>query len=148
MAEEPTADLEKMNHAQDPHRSAASETPPQNDAQGQVASEDAAAPSSDRAPSRKAHPVGFIRQTELVDRVKAYDPDADEDILNRAYVFAMKAHGGQMRQSGDPYFSHPLAVAAILTELRADPATVATAMLHDVVEYTDCSVGDFERMDG
>ncbi len=91
------------------------------------------------------HPVGFIRQTELIDLVKAYDPNADENMLNRAYIFAMKAHGGQTRQSGDPYFSHPLAVAAILTELRADPATVATALLHDVVEDTDHSIDDIEE---
>jgi len=109
----------------------------------------ASAPQSPRSlSSRKAHPVGFIRQTELVELVKAYDPSADEDLLNRAYVFAMKAHGGQMRHSGDPYFSHPLAVAAILTELRADPATVATALLHDVVEDTDYAIADIEKMFG
>ncbi len=95
-------------------------------------------------PPVSSHPVGFIRQAELVDLVRAYDRDADEDILNRAYIFAMKAHGGQTRQSGDPYFSHPLAVAAILTELRADPATVVTALLHDVVEDTDYTVGDIQ----
>lgn len=95
------------------------------------------------APEGEAHhPVGFIRQDELVDLVRAYDPDADEDLLNRAYDYAMAAHGGQMRASGDPYFSHPLAVAAILTELRADPATVATALLHDVVEDTDITRDD------
>ncbi|MGE0410343.1 MAG: HD domain-containing protein, partial [Amphiplicatus sp.] len=99
-------------------------------------------------PPGSTHPVGFIRQYELVDRVKAYDPDADEDLLNRAYVFAMKAHGGQTRKSGDPYFTHPLAVASILTELRADPATVATALLHDVVEDTDTSVDDIKRLFG
>ena len=49
----------------------------------------------------------LMRQTELVERVKAYDPDADEALLNRAYVFAMKAHGQQFRASGDPYFAHP-----------------------------------------
>ena len=74
--------------------------------------------------------------------VKAYDPQADESLLNRAYVFAMKAHGGQVRKSGDPYFTHPLAVAAILTELRADPASIATALLHDVVEDTEVTVED------
>ncbi|MEE2692769.1 MAG: bifunctional (p)ppGpp synthetase/guanosine-3',5'-bis(diphosphate) 3'-pyrophosphohydrolase [Pseudomonadota bacterium] len=95
-----------------------------------------------------AHPVGFIRQYELVDRVKAYDPQADEDLLNRAYVFAMKAHGGQTRKSGDPYFTHPLAVASILTELKADPATVATALLHDVVEDTSTTVDDIRRLFG
>ncbi|SNT72070.1 GTP pyrophosphokinase [Amphiplicatus metriothermophilus] len=92
--------------------------------------------------------MGFIRQYELVDRVKAYDPQADEDLLNRAYVFAMKAHGGQMRKSGDPYFTHPLAVAGILTELRADPATVATALLHDVVEDTDTTIDEIRRLFG
>jgi len=60
----------------------------------------------------------MIRQFELVERVKEYDPGADEDALNRAYVFAMKAHGSQTRASGDPYFSHPLEVAGILTEYR------------------------------
>ncbi len=93
-------------------------------------------------------PVGFIRQFELVDLVKAYDPDADEDLLNRAYVYALKAHGGQTRASGDPYFSHPLAVAAILTELRADPASVATALLHDVVEDTDVTIDDISEAFG
>ena len=53
----------------------------------------------------------MIRQFELVERVKAYDPGADEDALNRAYVYSMKAHGKQKRASGDPYFSHPLEVA-------------------------------------
>ena len=95
-----------------------------------------------------AAPVGFIRQYELIDLVKAYDPDADEDLLNRAYVYAMKAHGSQTRASGDPYFSHPLAVATILTELRADPATVATALLHDVVEDTDVTIEDIKEVFG
>ncbi|MEL6362778.1 MAG: bifunctional (p)ppGpp synthetase/guanosine-3',5'-bis(diphosphate) 3'-pyrophosphohydrolase [Pseudomonadota bacterium] len=93
-------------------------------------------------------PVGFIRQYELVDLVKAYDPDADEDLLNKAYVVAMRAHGGQTRKSGDPYFTHPLAVAGILTELRADPASVATALLHDVVEDTDVTIDEIREMFG
>ena len=59
----------------------------------------------------------MMRQYELVDRVRRYNPNADEDLLNRAYVYAMKAHGVQKRASGDPYFSHPLEVAAILTDL-------------------------------
>ena len=64
----------------------------------------------------------MIRQFELVERVKAYDPAADEDVLNKAYVFAMKAHGSQKRASGDPYFSHPIEVAGILTRYRLDSA--------------------------
>lgn len=111
---------------------------------GVAAPEDVADDVENKTGKKTSHPVGFIRQAELVDLVKAYDPDADEALLNKAYIFAMKAHGGQTRQSGDPYFSHPLAVAAILTELRADPATVATALLHDVVEDTDVSTEDIQ----
>ena len=78
----------------------------------------------------------MMRQYELVERVRRYNPHANEDLLNRAYVFAMKAHGSQKRASGDPYFSHPLEVAAILTEFKVDDATIATAMLHDTIEDT------------
>ena len=78
----------------------------------------------------------MLRQYELVERVKAYDPDANEDLLNRAYVFSMKAHGSQLRASGDPYFSHPIEVAGILTDLRMDDETIATAILHDTIEDT------------
>ncbi len=77
-----------------------------------------------------------MRQTELVERVKAYDPDADEALLNKAYVYAMKAHGKQFRASGDPYFAHPLEVAAILTDLKLDVPTIVTALLHDTIEDT------------
>ncbi|MEM8935599.1 MAG: bifunctional (p)ppGpp synthetase/guanosine-3',5'-bis(diphosphate) 3'-pyrophosphohydrolase [Pseudomonadota bacterium] len=112
------------------------------------AEQEAAPATPDATTPRSSHPVGFIRQTELVDLVKSYDPNANEDLLNRAYVFAMKAHGGQTRHSGDPYFTHPLAVAAILTSLRADPATVATALLHDVVEDTDVSIEEIRKIFG
>jgi len=90
----------------------------------------------------------MIRQFELVERVKAYDPSADEDALNRAYVFAMKAHGSQLRASGDPYFSHPIEVAGILTSLRLDSASIITGLLHDTVEDTDTSVEDIESRFG
>src|SRR5215468_10398859 len=86
----------------------------------------------------------LMRQTALVDRVRAYDPDADEAVLNRAYVFAMQAHGAQKRASGDPYFSHPLEVAGILTDLKLDTATIATALLHDTVEDTSATIADIE----
>ena len=78
----------------------------------------------------------MLRQYELVDRVLSYDPDADEAMLNRAYVFSMTAHGSQKRANGDPYFSHPIEVAGILTDLRLDAETIATAILHDTVEDT------------
>ena len=81
----------------------------------------------------------MMRQYELVERVLKYDPKADEALLNRAYVYAMKAHGNQKRASGAPYFSHPLEVAAILTDLKLDDATIATALLHDVIEDTEAT---------
>lgn len=90
----------------------------------------------------------MIRQFELVERVKSYDPSADEDALDRAYVYAMKVHGTQIRASGDPYFSHPIEVAGILTELKLDDDTIITALLHDVVEDTDSSLKDIEQRFG
>ncbi|WP_066549086.1 MULTISPECIES: RelA/SpoT family protein [unclassified Sphingomonas] len=78
----------------------------------------------------------MLRQYELVERVKGYDPSADEALLNRAYVFSMQAHGSQKRASGDPYFSHPIEVAGILTDLHLDDETIATAILHDTIEDT------------
>jgi RelA/SpoT family (p)ppGpp synthetase len=77
-----------------------------------------------------------LRQYELVDRVLSYDPEADEALLNRAYVFSLQAHGSQKRASGDPYFSHPIEVAGILTDLHLDDETIATAILHDTIEDT------------
>lgn len=85
-----------------------------------------------------------MRQTELVDRIKAYDPDTDEALLNKAYVYAMKAHGKQFRASGDPYFAHPLEVAAILTDLKLDVATIVTALLHDTIEDTLATYDDIK----
>ena len=79
----------------------------------------------------------MIRQFELVERVRGYDPTASEDLLNRGYVFAMKAHGSQKRASGDPYFSHPLEVAGILTRYKLDADTIVTALLHDTIEDTE-----------
>ena len=88
----------------------------------------------------------MMRQYELVERVTAYDPNADEALLNRAYVYAMKAHGAQLRASGDPYFSHPLEVAAILTELKLDDATIVAALLHDTIEDTDTTRAEIDRL--
>ncbi|MCB2113805.1 MAG: bifunctional (p)ppGpp synthetase/guanosine-3',5'-bis(diphosphate) 3'-pyrophosphohydrolase [Parvularculaceae bacterium] len=105
-------------------------------------------PASNAKETAKAATAHLIRQHELVDKVRAYDPHVNEHVLNRAYVFSMKAHGGQTRKSGDPYFIHPLAVASILTDLKADPATVATALLHDVVEDTDVTVEEISKKFG
>ncbi len=90
----------------------------------------------------------MMRQYELVERVSRYDPDADEDLLNRAYVYAMKAHGNQKRASGEAYFNHPLEVAAILTEMKLDSATIAAALLHDTVEDTEATHQEIEEKFG
>ena len=90
----------------------------------------------------------MIRQVELVERVSHYDPNVDEDMLNRAYVFSMQAHGSQKRASGDPYFSHPLEVAGILTGMKLDTATIATALLHDTIEDTLATYQEIERRFG
>ena len=73
----------------------------------------------------------MMRQYELVDRVSSYEPLANEDLLNRAYVYATKKHGDQKRASGDPYYSHPVEVAGILTNLRLDTSSIITALLHE-----------------
>jgi len=78
----------------------------------------------------------MLRQYELVERVKAYNPDTDEALINRAYVFSVQKHGTQKRASGDPYYSHPIEVAGILTSLRLDDETIVTGMLHDTIEDT------------
>ncbi|MBN8531765.1 MAG: bifunctional (p)ppGpp synthetase/guanosine-3',5'-bis(diphosphate) 3'-pyrophosphohydrolase [Alphaproteobacteria bacterium] len=87
----------------------------------------------------------MIRQFELVEKVKAYDPQVDEDALNRAYVYSMQAHGSQQRASGDPYFTHPLEVANILTQYRLDGASIITALLHDTVEDTHATLEEIEE---
>jgi (p)ppGpp synthase/HD superfamily hydrolase len=89
-----------------------------------------------------------LRQYELIEKVRAYDPDADEGLINRAYVFSMKAHGAQVRASGDPYFSHPIEVAGILTDLKLDDETIVTAILHDTIEDTVATPEQIEKLFG
>lgn len=99
--------------------------------------------SLDTATATKAPGPRFLRQFELVERVRKYDPRANEALLNKAYVFSIKAHGDQKRHSGDPYYAHPIEVAGILADLHLDVATVCTALLHDVLEDTDTT---FEQL--
>ncbi len=87
----------------------------------------------------------MLRQYELVERVLEYDPDADEAMLNRAYVYTVQKHGTQKRASGDPYFSHPVEVAGLMTDLQLDQETIATALLHDTVEDTLATIEDIEH---
>ncbi|MFC5385707.1 RelA/SpoT family protein [Aquamicrobium segne] len=90
----------------------------------------------------------MMRQYELVERVQRYKPDVNEALLNKAYVYAMQKHGHQRRASGDPYFSHPLEVAAILTEMRLDEATIAVALLHDTIEDTSATRAEIDELFG
>lgn len=99
-------------------------------------------------PVSKGPHRAMMRQYELVERVARYNPNVDEALLNRAYVYAMRAHGSQTRASGDPYFSHPLEVAGILTDLKLDDATVAVALLHDTIEDTDATREEIDRLFG
>ena len=117
----------------------------------QAASSISVAPDT-AAPVAGARPVKsrarMMRQYDLVERVRAYNPDTNEDLLNRAYVYAMKAHGSQTRASGDPYFSHPLEVAAILTDLKLDDATIVAALLHDTIEDTEATRAEIDQVFG
>jgi GTP pyrophosphokinase len=100
------------------------------------------------AAMKRAQRTRMMRQYDLVDRVRAYNPNTDEDLLNRAYVYAMMAHGDQTRASGDPYFSHPLEVAAILTDLKLDDATIVAALLHDTIEDTEATRTEIDKIFG
>ena len=89
-----------------------------------------------------------MRQYELVERVRRYKHDVDEALLDRAYVYAMTKHGSQTRASGDPYISHPLEVAAILTEMHVDERTIVVALLHDTIEDTDATREEIDELFG
>jgi len=90
-------------------------------------------------------PQRFLRQFELVEIVKRYDPSANEALLNKAYVYSVQAHGKQLRHSGDPYYAHPIEVAGIVASLNLDIATVCTALLHDVLEDTDTTADNLAK---
>jgi guanosine-3',5'-bis(diphosphate) 3'-pyrophosphohydrolase len=90
----------------------------------------------------------MMRQYELVERVQKYKPDVNEALLNKAYVYAMQKHGQQKRASGDPYISHPLEVAAILTDMHLDESTIAVALLHDTIEDTTATRAEIDELFG
>lgn len=98
-----------------------------------------AAPTAPKAPAGVGHRGRYLRQFELVERVRAYDPGADEALINRAYVYATAMHGSQKRLSGDPYFAHPIEVAGLLTEYKLDTATIVAGLLHDTIEDTEAT---------
>src|SRR5215813_524152 len=78
----------------------------------------------------------MIRFEEILDKVEAYNPQTDQDLLRRAYVFSAREHRGQIRRSGEPYLVHPLNVASILAEMKADDVSIVVGLLHDVLEDT------------
>ncbi len=90
----------------------------------------------------------MVPLTQILDKVKGYHQTADTELINRAYVYAARMHQGQRRRSGDPYFVHPVSVAAIITELRLDTASVCAALLHDVLEDTAATRADIARQFG
>lgn len=100
------------------------------------------------ADARPGKGQSYLRQFELVDMVRSYDPSVDEALLNKAYVFATKAHGDQKRHSGDPYYAHPIEVAGILATLKLDSASICTALLHDVLEDTATTYDELAEMFG
>jgi GTP pyrophosphokinase len=115
---------------------------------GPVAAQTPAEPPPKQSLPGRIGSTRMIRQYELVERVKAYEPTADEALLNRAYVFSMRAHGPQRRENGDPFFSHPVEVAGILTELKLDSTSIASALLHDTVEDTYATLAEIEQQFG
>ena len=86
-----------------------------------------------------------MSQSQLVDRILVNKPEADKAVLNKAYIFGTKMHGRQLRASGDPYFSHPIEVAGILSDLKLDTTSVVCALLHDTIEDTSATIQDIEE---
>ena len=89
--------------------------------------------------------TGKIRVEDILNRVEAYLPEYDEDLLRHAYVFAAKRHQGQVRRSGESYLVHPLTVAWILADMELDETAIAVGMLHDILEDTDTSAAELEE---
>jgi guanosine-3',5'-bis(diphosphate) 3'-pyrophosphohydrolase len=90
----------------------------------------------------------LIRINDIIDRISEYAPDADLNIIERAYVYSARVHEGQVRLSGEPYLSHPLEVAGILAGMKLDPVSVAAGLLHDVIEDTSASPEEIKELFG
>lgn len=90
----------------------------------------------------------MTRITDILDKLYEYYPDADVDIIDRAYIYSARVHDGQMRLSGEPYLSHPLEVASLLADMRLDPVSIAAGLLHDVVEDTHSGIDEIYNIFG
>ena len=90
----------------------------------------------------------MIRINDIIDKVSEYFPQADFDIIDRAYIYTARVHDGQVRLSGEPYLSHPLEVAGILADMKLDVVSVAAGLLHDVIEDTHAVPEEIEKLFG
>ena len=90
----------------------------------------------------------MIRINDIIDKITGYYPDADLDIIDRAYIYSARVHDGQVRLSGEPYLSHPLEVAGILADMKLDVISVASGLLHDVIEDTHATPEEINDMFG
>ncbi len=90
----------------------------------------------------------MIRINDILDKINDYAPDADVDVVERAYIYSAKVHDGQKRLSGEPYLTHPLEVANILADMKLDPVSIACGLLHDVVEDTHTTIEEIQQMFG
>ncbi|HUV50597.1 MAG TPA: bifunctional (p)ppGpp synthetase/guanosine-3',5'-bis(diphosphate) 3'-pyrophosphohydrolase [Anaerolineae bacterium] len=90
----------------------------------------------------------MIRITDILDKVADNNPDADLDIIDRAYIYSAKVHEGQMRLSGEPYLAHPIEVAYILADMKLDSVSIAAALLHDVIEDTHATSEEIKDIFG
>jgi guanosine-3',5'-bis(diphosphate) 3'-pyrophosphohydrolase len=90
----------------------------------------------------------LIRVNDIIDKISEYHPEADLDMIERAYIYSARVHEGQVRLSGEPYLSHPLEVAGILTDMKLDVVSVASGFLHDVIEDTNAVPEDIEKLFG
>ncbi|KMY66349.1 GTP pyrophosphokinase [Desulfocarbo indianensis] len=90
----------------------------------------------------------MVRINEIIDAVKEYHPAADVTVIMKAYVYSAKVHAGQIRKSGEPYLSHPLAVASLLTDMHLDVASICAGLLHDAVEDTSATLDDISKLLG
>jgi GTP pyrophosphokinase len=90
----------------------------------------------------------LIRINDIIDKIADYVPDADLDIVKRAYIYSARVHEGQVRLSGEPYLSHPLEVAGILADMKLDPESIAAGLLHDVIEDTSATSQEIKELFG
>jgi guanosine-3',5'-bis(diphosphate) 3'-pyrophosphohydrolase len=90
----------------------------------------------------------LIRINDIIDKIADYVPDADLDIVKRAYIYSARVHEGQVRLSGEPYLSHPLEVAGILADMKLDPESIAAGLLHDVIEDTSATPQEIKDLFG